>query len=245
MFLKSALFDAVEIYIVGYGGWISSPYIGYASLYVKTDINILLDVGECTYARVIQCNLPWPDLIFISHRHGDHILGLPTFMLMAKRLGKKLKIIANRETLEAAKALAIATGIENTLQYVEFLEATREVTMGQTRLRFAKTSHPIDTLAVRIEHEGKCATYSSDTAPADVVVELARGCDILIHEVSGNPGQEDEVHRVGHSTTVDAIEISKRAGVKMLIPFHFYTELPIVPPGITVVLPTPCGRVVI
>jgi ribonuclease Z len=235
----------VEVYVVGYGGWISSPHIGYTSVFVKTDINLLLDAGECTYIRMAQCNLPWPHAVFVSHRHGDHILGIPTLMLMARKQGRRFSLIGSKEVLEAAKSLATITGIENALQHVEFVEAQQEIVIGATRLRFAKTRHSVETLAVRVEHGGRCLVYSSDTAPSDDVMELARGCDLLIHEVSGNPGQEEEAHRLGHSTTRDAVEIAKGAGVKMLMPLHFYIEQPVIPPGVTVVLPTPCGKLVL
>ena len=113
----------MEIYILGYGGWISNPNIGYTSLYVKTDINLLLDAGEGTYARLAQCGLPFPDVIYISHRHGDHILGVPTFLLMARRLGRKVKIVGSAEVLDAVKNLAVITGIENALPHAELIEA--------------------------------------------------------------------------------------------------------------------------
>lgn len=164
---------------------------------------------------------------------------------MARRLGRRLRVVANRDAVEAARALALATGIENALQYVEFVEARGALKIGDAQLTFAPTSHPVETLAVRIEHGGKCVVYSSDTAPAEGVVELARGCDLLIHEVSGNPGQEEEAHRVGHSTTANAVELARRAGVKMLMPIHFYIEPPLIPPGVTVVIPTPCGRFIV
>jgi len=235
----------VEIYILGYGGWISNPNIGYTSLYVKTDINLLLDAGEGTYARLAQCGLPFPDVIYISHRHGDHILGVPTFLLMARRLGRKVKIVGSAEVLDAVKNLAVITGIENALPHAELIEAHDKVKIGNTVMSFAPTEHPVHTLAVRVKHGGKCLVYSSDTAPVDTVVELSKGCDLLAHEVSGNPGQEEEARRVGHSTTADAVEIALRAGVKMLMPIHFYIEQPIVPPGVTLVLPSPCGKIVL
>lgn len=235
----------VEVYVLGYGGWISNPHLGYTSLYVKSDVSILIDVGECAYARLVQCGLQWPDALFISHRHGDHILGVPTFLLLARRQGRRLKIVASREVIDAVKTLASVTGVENSLPYVEFINAEGVVKIGDTTLRFAPTAHPVETLAVRVEHGGRCLVYSSDTAPSDAVVKLAEGCDLLIHEVSGNPGQEEEAHRVGHSTTADAVAAAAKAGVKMLMPIHFYVEQPVLPPGVKIVVPTPCGRVVL
>lgn len=233
----------MEIYVLGYGGWTSPPHMGHTSIYVKTDVGILVDAGECTYARLTQCGLPWPDAIVISHRHGDHILGLPTFMLLAKRLGRRLTVVANREAAEAARTLAVATGIENALAYIDFVEASGEVVVGSTKLKFAKTAHTVETTAVRVEHGGRCVVYSSDTAPTAGVVELARGCDLLIHEASGNPGQEEEAHRVGHSTTADAVNIAREAGVRYLMPVHYYMEPPRIPPAIDIIVPIPCGKV--
>lgn len=235
----------MEVVVLGYGGWISQPAIGYTSLFVKTDVNILLDAGECTYIRLAQCGLPWPDAIFISHRHGDHILGVPTFLLMARRLGRRIKIIGNREVLEAIKSIATAVGVENALAYVEEVEARDTLRLGETVLRFSRVLHPVDTLAVRVEHNGRCIVYSADTAPTEAVVELARGCDLLAHETSGNPGQEEEAHKFGHSTTLDAVEIARRAGVRLLMPIHYYVDQPVVPPGVSLVMPTPCGRITI
>lgn len=235
----------MEVYILGYGGWISQATLGYTSIYVKTDINLLIDVGECTYFKMTQCGLPWPDVVFISHRHGDHILGIPTFLLLARKLNRRLKIVASAEVIEAVKTLASVTAVEKSLNFVDFLESTRDIQIGKTHFKFVNTSHLIFTQAVRIEYADKCFVYSSDTAPSREVEELARGCDLLAHEVSGNPGQEEEAHKFGHSTTLDAVEIAKRAGVKMLMPIHFYTEQPLISSPITIVLPTPCGRVVI
>ncbi len=235
----------MEVYILGYGGWISQATLGYTSIYVKTDINLLIDVGECTYLKITQCGLPWPDAVFISHRHGDHILGVATLLLHARKLNRRLKIVASAEVIEAVKTLATVTAIDKSLSFVDFLESAGDVQIGMTRLKFVTTSHPVFTQAVRVEHMGKCFAYSSDTAPSREVEELARGCDLLAHEVSGNPGQEEETHKLGHSTTLDAVEIARRAGVKMLMPIHFYVEQPVISSPIPLVLPTPCGRVVI
>ncbi|MCC6021010.1 MAG: MBL fold metallo-hydrolase [Thermoproteaceae archaeon] len=233
----------MEIYVLGYGGWLAPPHAGHVSILARTDASLLIDAGECTYAQLVRCGLQLPDVVFVSHRHGDHMLGLPTLVLAARKLGRAIKVVAGRGTLEAVRALLSAVGLEDALgRVVEVIEAAGPLMLGGTIVKFAPARHTVEATAVRVEFGGRCLVYSSDTAPAESVVELARGCDLLIYESSANAEQEAAAHALGHSTTLDAVEAAKAAGVRMLMPVHFHGDLPVVPPGVTVVVPTPCGR---
>jgi ribonuclease BN (tRNA processing enzyme) len=48
----------------------------------------------------------------------------------------------------------------------------------------AKTTHTDNSLAYRIESQGKAVVYTGDTEPCEEVMELAEGADVLIHECS-------------------------------------------------------------
>ncbi len=64
-------------------------------------------------------------------------------------------------------------------------------------------------------------TYTGDTAPCEEVVKLAKDSDMLIHEATFSEDEAPEtVWSQGHSRTVDAAEVARRANVKMLILTH-------------------------
>ena len=62
--------------------------------------------------------------------------------------------------------------------------------------------------------------YSGDTAPCDSLRELANGADILIHEATFSGEMKEKAMEFGHSTSIQAAEIAKKAGVKRLILTH-------------------------
>lgn len=63
--------------------------------------------------------------------------------------------------------------------------------------------------------------YTGDTAPCENVVNIARDADVLIHE-STFSAEEDPacIWPQGHSRTIDAAEIAKKANVRILILTH-------------------------
>jgi len=235
----------MRVVVLGLGGWISSPWLGYPAIYVETDRRILLDAGEGTYARLAQCGLALPDVLVLTHAHGDHILGAPTLLLMARRGGGRVKVVATASVLSSLRRILEAVDMPHLQQNMDPVEVPPdgEVEEGGTRIAFAPARHSVEAVHVRVEHGGRCVAYSGDTAPSDSLVELARGCDLLIHEVSGNPGQEEAAHAVGHSATGDAVDIARRAGVRALMPVHYYLNAPLIPPGVDIYVPYPCASV--
>ncbi|NPA99841.1 MAG: ribonuclease Z [Crenarchaeota archaeon] len=63
--------------------------------------------------------------------------------------------------------------------------------------------------------------YSGDTAPCESIIELSKDADVLIHEATFSAEEEPScIWAQGHSRTVDAAEIAKKAGVRVLILTH-------------------------
>ncbi len=86
-----------------------------------------------------------------------------------------------------------------------------------------------------VEHDGKTFTpdmvlgpprkgiklvYSGDTGPSNIIQELAKGADVLIHEATADTTLEQKANEYGHSTAKQAAEIARDAEVKMLILTH-------------------------
>lgn len=236
---------------LGCGGWISNPLLGPPAVFAKAcGLGLLMDAGEGVYAALRRCGLDVADVdcVLVTHRHGDHVLGLPTLALYAQRLGKTLRVVGPadlrvRELFEAAGVPHYLEALE--LELVDFaLEPQLVIEERGVRVLAAPVDHVIPSLAYRVECSGVSIAYSGDTRPCPSLARLARGCKLLIHEASANPGQEELAHSHGHSTTGDAVRVAVEAGVEYLMPLHYYVEAPLIPPaGLKVLIPIPCTPV--
>lgn len=236
---------------LGCGGWYSSQLFGVTSLLVKAgDLTLLLDAGEGVYAALRRCgfDISEVDYILITHKHGDHVLGFPTLLVHAQRLKHKLKLFGPSNL--DLESLLDAAGIPEYLEWVEakLIEPPSEplllLSEGAARIYAVAAEHTLPAIAYRLEASGVSLVYTGDTAPTSSVTNLAKGCDLLIHEASFNPGEEAVAAAHGHSTAKQAVEVAVEAGAKCLMPVHFGpTPAVLEGAGVKVVFPLPCTPV--
>ncbi|WP_341277878.1 ribonuclease Z [Paenibacillus sp. FSL H8-0537] len=69
--------------------------------------------------------------------------------------------------------------------------------------------------------KGRIIAIAGDTSPCANIARLAENADLLVHEATFAAGQEEKAHEYGHSTTVEAAQAAKDAGVQQLIMTHF------------------------
>lgn len=70
------------------------------------------------------------------------------------------------------------------------------------------------------KQKGRIVTILGDTRKCENAEELAFEADLLVHEATFSKGEEDLARDYFHSTTHQAAEIAKRAGVKKLCLTH-------------------------
>lgn len=250
----------MKVIVLGYGGWISIPSYGHTSILIlDTDGRnyLLLDPGEGVYRSMYECgygDVEKLKAVIVTHSHGDHVLGLPTLVQYAKTRGARFKVIGLQQTLDSATELLRATSVSNYGAHLELVpvEAGSSIKLGDFTLRFAEASHTVPSMVVRIEEgsTGKCLVYTGDTSFSNSVVELARGCELLIHESSFEDSQRQLAESLGHSTISDCVKVAVGAGNRAVMPIHFSLSQPYInpvsiPKGLTVVYPSRCLEIVV
>jgi ribonuclease BN (tRNA processing enzyme) len=89
----------------------------------------------------------------------------------------------------------------------------------------------LECLAFRIDTTEGSICYTGDSGPSSTIVELAKGCDILIHMNHYFSGTEPSpAYRAACGNHRDNAEIARRAGVKTLVLTHLLAQIDL--PGI-------------
>jgi len=112
-----------------------------------------------------------------------------------------------RFSLARAEALGIPSGpIYSRLQE------------GETVRVGDRTIRPEDVLGP--PRRGRKIVYTGDTMPHEALVEVARRADVLIHDATSDAALEEKANRYGHSSSRQAAEVAKEAGVGLLVLTH-------------------------
>ncbi len=197
----------------------------------------LVDCADSPIPRLEQAGLDPLKItaLFVTHFHPDHVYGLPALLLglflLERREGRGLEhpldiyarpeVMARIEPLIAIFEPHTWWGEEPPLRY-HFVEPLAGVQVGEAAgftVTATPTRHSVPSMAVRFDWHGdprRSFAYSSDTAPAEEVVALARGAHLLFHEASG------EGH--GHTSPADAGRIAAQAAVERLVLIHAEKE---------------------
>jgi len=97
-----------------------------------------------------------------------------------------------------------------------------KVTVGNA----AHVQPQLECLAFRLDCAEGSMCYSGDSGASDEIVELARGCDVLIHMNHYLSGTEPSAaYRRAVGSHKDNAVVAKRAGVKTLVLTHFLAQV--------------------
>ena len=212
----------MELIVLGSeGGWATPGGAACGYLLHLDGFNLWLDAGTGTMANLQEhIGLRDVDAVVISHRHFDHFLDLYPYFL-ALRLDQerrgRVPLFAPPGFFEHALQLEAKLGEVFAPAVVE-PGATFEA--GPIRVRTAPMAHPVPTLGMRFEVDGRALAYSGDTGPCDELVDLARHSDVLLCEATWL--ERPEGWDLIHLTAAEAGEHAARAEAASLILTHIW-----------------------
>lgn len=189
---------------------------------------IMVDCAGAPAQRMTRIGLSLDviDHLILTHHHPDHVYGYAMLVLNAWLQGRKRKLTVHglAATVKSAQVLleiAEANSWPNLfpLEYVVVAPKDNELILTTPDFTVSATmgDHFVPTMGIRISSErtGRTLTYTSDTAPSEKIIELARNADVLIHEATALNGNSP-----GHSTAVQAGAQARIAHAKELIMIH-------------------------
>lgn len=194
--------------------------------------------------------------VFVTHHHSDHNADYGNLLLLAWAADLRTPVDAwgppplKRMTRQFLRMneVDIRTRIADegrpdpaTLIRAHDITARRLRAGGEVmrdervRVRAAVVEHPPlrPALAYRFDSADRSVVFSGDTRPSAALIELARGADVLVHEVMYLPALEKLIasepqaarlrqHLLDSHTTAEQVgRVASEAGVKTLVLNHF------------------------
>jgi ribonuclease BN (tRNA processing enzyme) len=213
----------------------------------------VVDCGYGTTQQLVAAGVPMPTVryLFITHHHSDHNLELGPIVTNAWSAGLGTAV-------DAYGPPGLAKMTRDFFEYLKFDIDTRITDEGRPDVRKLLVPHDFDkpglvlenaevrVTAARVRHppieqayayrfdtRDRSIVISGDTTYSPELVALARGADVLVHEILHLGGMESLLKRVPHamrlrehllaSHTVpeDVGRVAAQAGVKTLVLSHF------------------------
>lgn len=200
---------------------------GYALELAKS--TILLDCGNGTTWKLGMVGVDYlnVDHIFITHFHPDHTADLIPFLFATKyphptrSREKPLFIWGPKGFIELYASLKTAYHDWIAPETLTVKEMSEEpVRLEDFVLKASDTFHTENSIAYRIESDGKSLVYSGDTGYTEKLIELAKDTDLLLIECSF----PDELKFDTHLTPSEVGRIGRASRAKKIILTHLYAD---------------------
>jgi ribonuclease Z len=182
----------LQVIFLGTGGSIPTPQRGLSAIAIKRKNEMLLfDCGEGTQRQMIQAGVGFhkKTKIFITHMHGDHILGLPGLLQTMSLLDREKKLEIYGPHGIKAFVEAISQTVQFTLPFpVQVIETEAGLVCEEREYRVyaAKSNHMTPSLAYALTEKPRPGRFHPEKAKALGVPEgplwskLQRGLSIKL-----------------------------------------------------------------
>ena len=187
-----------------------------------------------------------PDLLtcaFCTHLHTDHTAGYPDLIFTPWVLERQepLTVFGPKGIADMTQHLLAAYAVDIDFRLHGFERANpvgyqvqaHEIQPGviyqdeRVLVEAFRVSHgTLESYGYRFTTADGVIVISGDTAPLAVTAQMAKGCDILLHEVEYTAGiacrepKWQKYHREVHTLSCDLAAIAQQAQPKLLVTYH-------------------------
>jgi ribonuclease BN (tRNA processing enzyme) len=235
-----------------------------ANAIVVGDDIYVIDCGNGVARQMVEAGLDLGRIrdVFITHQHSDHNADYGNLLLLAWATDLRTPVNTygppplERMTELFLEMDAYDVGIREKDEGrppLKPLIHPHEITRGgpvmrddSVKVTAALVQHPPVTpaFAYRFDCPDRSIVFSGDTRPSENLVELARGADILVHEVIDlhaiDKVVKDEAMatrlrahlEAAHTPMSEVGQIATKAGVKTLVLNHFVPGTPPIPDSV-------------
>ncbi len=161
---------------------------------VVVDDRLLLDAGAPLLPHMHRLGIdPGAiEALFLTHFHGDHVLGLPTYMLYRAYLSDRPLVVVGppgvEQRLETLFRLSWGDGWPEYERRIDltYEEAQRAGEVAGVQYEAVKLDHgDMDCRGYRLHIGGRVLAYAGDSAATPPLDDLVRGADVAITEATG------------------------------------------------------------
>lgn len=227
----------MRITLIGSGTIVPSSKRFSSGILVELEHDVLLfDIGPGILEKLKNRGIDPNSIgyLFITHYHIDHVIDyLPLVKLRAfNKVGhanpRPLKLnVYGPPGLKKFSEIVFSNIPQfdylskkfNCFSYVKVNEVwDGEVVRVKDWVVSCKPVKHYEGVAYRVDYRGKSIVYSGDTIPDNNLINLAKGCDVLIHECSF----PDDMTLGLHTSASQLVEVVSKVGPKKLVVTHMY-----------------------
>ncbi|KAJ3322396.1 Zinc phosphodiesterase ELAC protein 2 [Boothiomyces sp. JEL0866] len=216
---------------------------------------VLLDCGEGTLGQLnrhlgpkrLEKEVKDLKLVFISHMHADHHLGLFEILLYRKQItNEKLYIVGPYPMFDWIKDYSEIEdiGMESLIfiDSKEFLAGRNSLPLNffyqdcsLTNFQTVLVKHCALSYAVSLQFQcGFKLAFSGDCRPSDKFCEIGQSSDLLIHEATLTDDLQEEALMKNHCTIGEAIQVGIKMKAKHVLLTHFSQRYPKFPESLSI-----------
>ena len=240
--------DLLTVCMLGTGCAVPSRHRAPAAVYLHAFSRggVLLDVGEGSLGQLAALLPPSRmvdalgrlSMVWISHHHADHHLGLlrllsaahevrgpsapPLLVVGPRAVGTFLRAYHQLLPKRARPRIFFEHCASfNSARSSGRAQLLRSGQLGLRAVRCVPVLHCADAWGVVLEHAaGWSVVYSGDTRPCEALASAGRGATLLIHEATFDDDRAADAVQKRHSTRGEALSIAERMGAYRVLLTH-------------------------